>query len=89
MPEEYAIAAQNIGWRGDLNWKAGGEAGTEAECMMFGGQWPGGRPGGSARFAAPAHGTRSERQMQNAFEVVGLRKQIHQMNLLNVIPSPQ
>ena len=80
MPREYTPAAHNIPWRDALNWKAGELAAVGDEIV-----------GKAQEEAADFRQNRAglPRQVNDSLEVIRLREQIDQMNLLDPISTGQ
>jgi hypothetical protein len=80
MPREYSPAGHNIGWRDALNWKAGRPAAVGDEII-------GKAQEGAADPRQNLAGL--PRQVNDSLEVIRLREQIDQMNLLDPISTGQ
>jgi len=77
IPDEYESAAQSIGWRGALKRKAEGEVGEGAVIVL----------GELAVKREDLRDQASASEMHDALDMVGLREQVHQMQLLDAIPG--
>jgi hypothetical protein len=80
MPREWGPAAHGIGCRDALNWKAGGPDEVEDEII---------RRTQEEATDSQQNRTGLAREVNDTLQVIRLRKQIDQVNLLDAIPTCQ